>query len=924
MQRLPSGWPVRSLLLLLGLAVFTGPLVGPAAAQPGPTLTRLRTEYRENPLGIDAKQPRFSWELVSDARGVVQSAYEIRLATSEAALDKRPLWATGRVSSNASIHRAYAGPPLESRRRYCWQVRVWDGTGQASPWSPVAWFEMGLLRPADWSAQWIAPQSAGDASKPQPSPMLRTSFKLAGPVAGARAYVSSLGLYEMEINGRPVGDQVFTPGWTSYDTRVQYQTYDVTDLLAAGENAAGISLADGWYRGPLGWGDNYNIYGRQLAAIAQIEVTYRNGKKETIATGPSWKASTGPILMSGVYDGETYDARLEKTGWSRAGFAEVGWGGVVVVDKSKDALVAPAGPPVRRTLEVKPVKILRTPGGDTVFDMGQNMVGRVRLRVQGPAGTTVKLRHAEVLDAKGNFYTENLRKAAQAVTYTLRGGGVETYEPHFTFQGFRYVAVSGLPADPSLDQITGVVIHSDMPATGRFETSDPLLNRLQENIVWGQRGNFLDVPTDCPQRDERLGWTGDAQVFSRTAAFNADVAGFFTKWLGDVRADQKAGGSVPHVIPDVLTRGKTDGGGATGWADAAVIVPWTMYQVYGDARFLEDSFDSMKKWVGYMRQRAGDKLLWQGDEHFGDWLAYATTRSDYPGATTDKDLLATAHFAYSAGLVARAATILGRDADAREMSALRDRVKAAFVKEYVTPNGRLASNTQTAYVLALAFDLLPPELRAQAADRLAADVKSFGNHLTTGFLGTPYLCRTLSDTGHLDAAYALLLQKTYPSWLYPVTRGATTIWERWDGIRPDGSMQDAGMNSFNHYAYGAIGAWMYSVVAGIDLDPAEPGYKHVLIQPRPGGGLTKASASFRSVHGEVASAWSIDGGTFVLNVTVPANTHATIRLPHAKPGEVKEGGQAVAQAAGVRSVRADGDSVVIETGSGRYAFTCPR
>jgi alpha-L-rhamnosidase len=909
---------VRGLILLSALT--TG-VAGLAGAQP--SLTRLRTEYKENPLGIDTRLPRFSWEIESASRDVVQSAYEIRLAASEAALAKQPLWATGRVTSDASIQRVYAGPPLASRQRYFWQVRMWDGTGQMSAWSPVAWFEMGLLRTSDWVARWITPESAGDISKPQPSPMLRTAFRLAGPIASARAYVSGLGLYEMEINGRTVGDQVFTPGWTSYDTRVQYQTYDVTDLLTTGDNAAGIVLGDGWYRGPLAWGDNFNIYGNQLAAIVQIEVTYRNGRREVVASDTSWKASTGPILASGIYQGETYDARLEKPGWSRAGFSDAGWGRAVTVDKAKDALIAPAGPPVRRTQDVKPVKIIRTPSGDTVFDMGQNIVGRVRLRVTGAAGTTVMLRHAEVLDAEGNFYTANLRKAAQTVVYTLKGGGPEVYEPHFTFQGFRYVAVTGLPGEPSLDQLTGVVIHSDMPMTGRFETSDPIINRLQQNIVWGQRGNFLDVPTDCPQRDERLGWTGDAQVFSRTAAFNADVAGFFTKWLGDVRADQKAAGSLPHVIPDVLTRGKPEGGGATGWADAAVIVPWNVYLVYGDRRILEDSFDSMKKWVGYMRQRAGEKLLWQGDEHFGDWLAYATTRSDYPGATTDKDLLATAHFAYAAGLVQRAAMVLGRQDDARQMADLQARVKAAFLKEYVTPNGRLASNTQTAYVLALAFDLLPESLRAQAAGRLAADVESFGNHLTTGFLGTPYLCRTLSDTGHLDVAYALLLQKTYPSWLYPVTRGATTIWERWDGIRPDGSMQDAGMNSFNHYAYGAIGAWMYSVVAGLDLDPAEPGYKHVLIQPQPGGGLTKASASLRSMHGEIASSWTIDGGVFALDVTVPPNTHATIRLPRARPEQVKEGGQVLAEAPGIRSVRADGTSVVIEAGSGRYRFTCP-
>jgi len=914
--------PVLTLTLLVALLGAWPPA---SAAGTAPTLTRLRTEYKENPLGIDARQPRFSWELSSTERGVMQSAYEIRVALSEPLLAKRPIWTTGRVTSDSSIHHAYAGPALESRRRYFWQVRVWDGAGQASSWSAPAWFEMGLLAAADWSAKWISPEAQPDPAKPSPSPLLRSTFTISSQVASARAYVSSLGLYELEVNGRKVGDQLFTPGWTSFDTRLQYQTYDVTDLLTRGENAVGISLGDGWYKGTLAWDGNRNIWGDRLGAIAQIEVTYKNGRRQMMATGDAWKASTGPILRSGIYEGEIYDARLEKPGWTRPGYADTGWGRVIVLDtQRKDVLIAPAGPPVRKTLEVKPLKIIKTPHGETVFDMGQNMVGHVRLSVNGPAGTVVTLRHAEILDADGNFYTTNLRKAAQTVTYTLKGGGPEVYEPHFSFQGFRYVAVSGLPSEAALDQVTGVVVHSDTPFTGRFETSDPLINRLQQNIQWAQRGNFLDVPTDCPQRDERLGWTGDAQVFARTAAFNADVAGFFTKWLGDVAADQKPNGSLPHVIPDALSHGKPDGGaGATGWSDATVIVPWTMYLAYGDKQLLERQYDSMKKWVGFMRQQAGDAAVWRTGEHFGDWLAYATTRSDYPGATTDKDLLATAHFAYSAGLLQRMAAVLGRTDDARELAALQARIKEAFNKEFVTPNGRLASNTQTAYVLALAFELLPEPLRAQAAARLAADVKGFDMHLTTGFLGTPYLCRTLSDSGYLDVAYGLLTQKTYPSWLYPVTKGATTIWERWDGIKPDGSLQDPGMNSFNHYAYGAVGAWLYSVVAGLDLDPAEPAYKHILIQPRPGGGLTSASAVLQSMHGEIASAWTLENGALTLNVTVPANTHASVRIPGAKEAAVKEGGAAVGQAPGVRSVRADGDSVVVEVGSGKYSFTCP-
>ena len=466
---------------------------------------------------------------------------------------------------------------------------------------------------------------------------------------------------------------------------------------------------------------------------------------------------------------------------------------------------------------MRPVQLLKTPAGESVLDFGQNMVGWVRLKVRGPAGTTVTLRHAEVLDKEGNFYTANLRAAKQRVSYVLKGDGEEAYEPRFTFQGFRYVAVEGYPGEPTLDRLTGVVVHSDMPVTGHFETSSPMLNQLQRNIVWGQKGNFLDVPTDCPQRDERLGWTGDAQVFARTASFNMDVAGFFAKWLRDVAADQHENGSVPFVVPDVLSQGGQFSGGSAAWADAAVIVPWTMYLSYGDTRVLETQYPSMKAWVEYMRRQAGDGHLWTTGFHFGDWLAFATTRSDYPGATTGKDLIATAFFAHSTDLLQRTASVLGKNDEAADYLKLLARIKQAFVKEFVTASGRVGENTQTAYALALQFDLLPEDLRAEAARRLAAEVRSRG-HLTTGFVGTPYLCHVLGRYGHLDVAYDLLNRQEYPSWLYPVKQGATTIWERWDGLKPDGAFQDPGMNSFNHYAYGAIGEWMYRVVAGLEID----------------------------------------------------------------------------------------------------------
>ena len=549
--------------------------------------------------------------------------------------------------------------------------------------------------------------------------------------------------------------------------------------------------------------------------------------------------------------------------------------------------------------------------------MGQNMVGWVRLKVQGKKGDKITLKFAEVLTKEGNFYTDNLRSAKCTDMYILKGEGQEIYEPHFTFHGFRFVQIEGLTTQPSLDQITGVVIYSDMKPTGSFSCSDPLINQLQHNIQWGQKGNFLDVPTDCPQRDERLGWTGDAQVFSMTAAYNFDVAPFYTKWLGDVSADQLPSGRVPHVIPDVL---KGDGG-ATAWADASVVVPWTMYQVYGDKRILEVQYSSMKAWVEYMSGRAGEDFLWTGDPHFGDWLAFATNNSDYPGATTEKDLIATAYFSYSSGLLSKTAAIIGKTEDAKKYAQLSANIKKAFLNEFVTPSGRLVSHTQTAYSLALAFNLLPENLIPKAAAFLAADVKKFG-HLTTGFVGTPLLCKALSANGYDELAFMLLNRKEYPSWLYPVTQGATTIWERWDGQKPDGSFQDVGMNSFNHYAYGAIGEWLYHYVAGMDIDPENPGYKHILLAPHPGGGLTHANAEFLSLYGKVKSAWKMDGNDFVYEVTVPANTTATVTLPGAKSGQLTVNAQQLTASA-KENLKQSEKGISLSIGSGSYTFRYP-
>lgn len=835
-------------------------------------------EYHKNPVGIDVEKPRFSWQMLCDEQNAMQTAYEIRVAESVNNLHKKPrlIWASGKVESDKSVNVEYGGLALKSMQRAYWQVRVWDNKGKVTQWSKPAFWEMGILEPESWSALWITLKDEQKAKRSFPAHYYRYEFSTLKKIASAHVYVTSLGIYQLYINGKKVGDELFTPGWTSYKNRIQYQTYNVTSKLGK-KNAIGAIVGDGWYRGNIGFRGQRAYYGDKLALLVQLRINYADGTSELIKTNENWKATTGPILKSDIYNGELHDARLEMPGWATAGFSSKGWKKVAVLDHSKEILIAPQGVPVKAVEEIKPIQLITTPKGEMVFDLGQNMVGWVRLKVEGEKGDRISLKFAEVLDKEGNFYTANLRSAKCTDTYILKGDGKEIYEPKFTFHGFRYVMLEGSKKAPALDDITGVVICSDMKKTGDFSCSDKLINQLQSNIQWGQKGNFLDVPTDCPQRDERLGWTGDAQVFAPTAAFNFNVAAFYTKWMKDLTADQSPNGKVPHVIPDVLK----GSGGSTAWADAAIIVPWTTYLAYGDKRILEEQYSSMKAWVGFMQEKAGENHLWTGGDHFGDWLAFATQRSDYPGATTEKDLIATAYYSYSSGLLAKIAKIIGKETDAHKYAKLSVDIKKAFVNEFVTPSGRLVSHTQTAYCLALAFNLLPESLVPKAAAYLAGDVKKM-KHLTTGFVGTPLLCKTLSARGYEDLAFMLLNRKKYPSWLYPVTQGATTIWERWDGQKPNGTFQNPGMNSFNHYAYGAIGEWLYTYVSGIKIDENNPGYKHFVLAPHLGGGLTGARAELDSMYGKIKSAWKIEGGIFIYEIEIPANTTATVILPHSK------------------------------------------
>lgn len=881
-----------------------------------------RVENRTNPIGLDEEKPRFSWILdAGKRRNVKQSHYEIRVSTNEQNLEKGRslIWSSGRTKSDQSIWVPYQGPALHPSTRYFWQVRVWDDSGQVSLWSEPAYWQTGLLNPENWKAQWIG-LSYKEDSLHWPSPIFRKAFQTKQRVERATAYITAKGLYEGQINGKRIGDAYLTPGWTAYQHRIQYQAYDVTDLIKQGKNAVGVTLGSGWYRSYLGWETRREAYGKELALLFQLEIEYTDGTRELVVSNSSWKASTSSILDSEIYHGETVDARLEKTGWTLPDYNDRSWMSVGIKESGSVKIVATYNEPIKKQAQFVPKQIFTTPKGERIIDFGQNLVGWVEVKASGKTGSTISLLHAEVLDKDGNFYTDNLRSAKQRCSYILKGTGkVEVFEPHFTFQGFRYVKVVDFPGDFTAANFTGIALYSDMPPTGTFNCSHPLVNQLQHNIQWGQRGNFLDVPTDCPQRDERMGWTGDAQAFCRTATFNHDVHGFYTKWLKDIALDQRPDGSVPFVVPNVLGENAS---GSAGWADAATIVPWDVYLAYGDRQVLENQYPSMKAWVDYISKQSKNDL-WNTGFHFGDWLFYSVNDDrDGRSAITFKPLIQQCFWAHSTQLTLNAAKVLGKNEDVKQYELLLERIKTAFNKEYVTPNGGLVSPTQTAYTLALYFDMLPEELRKQAADRLVANVKNYG-HLTTGFLGTPYLCHVLTRFGHNELAFEIFLREKYPSWLYPVTMGATTIWERWDGVRTDSSFQEASMNSFNHYAYGAIGDWMYRTVAGIDTDMEQVGYKKILVKPHLGTGLSNASASLSTLYGTLSSSWQKEGGFATIKVEIPANTNADIYIPCVDKSKILEHGHLVETLDYAIGAPSDGYLPLKNLGSGVYEFTFP-
>lgn len=833
-----------------------------------PVVVGLRAEYGRTVVGV--RRPRLSWRTWTESTGWYQAAYEVEIDGQT----------TGWIDDDDSVFRAWPSNPLGARDVGVVRVRVRGADGIESDWSEPLHVEVGLLEDADWSARWITSPVASAPDEPSPGVRFRRRFELR-PRAGctldrARLHITSAGVHAAEMNGVTVGDQVMAPGWTSYPHRIAYDTHDVSTMLVDGWNVIGVTVADGWWSGFLGFDGRRNIYGERNGLLAQLELTWSDGTIERIVSDRSWRTSTGPIISTDIYRGEVHDARLRGDGWSTAEFDDAGWIDVDEFSPNVGRLVVPQGPPVRRTGTLDVVETSTSHSGATILDFGQNLVGRVRFTVDGPEGTEIVLRHAEVLEG-GELAVEPLRAATSTDRYILRGGGSETWEPDFTFHGFRYVEVSGWPTALDPNSFTGVVVSSDVERTGHFECSDPLLNRFHENVVWSMRGNFLSVPTDCPQRDERLGWTGDLQIFAATATFLGDVDGFLADWLTDLRVDQSPDGTVPSVIPEVPGL-MLPPSGAAAWGDAATIVPMESFDRYGDLALLERQFPSMRAWVDRVVDRAGPGRIWSKDFQFGDWLDPSAPNERPWQGRTDASIVATAYFARSARLVADAAAALGDHVCAADYSRLADEIRSAFRNEFLTPAGRLMSDTATAYALALAFDLVEVgDERDRCARNLRRIVRQNFHTITTGFVGTPLMLPSLTATGNIEDAYSLMLQTACPSWLYAVTMGATTIWERWDSLLPDGSVNGSGMTSFNHYAFGSAAQWLHEAVGGIAS--ADAGMRNLVIRPMPGGGLTSAMASYRSSYGEVRTEWLIEGSAISLAVTVPSNCTATVHIP---------------------------------------------
>lgn len=884
----------------------------------------LQCEYQTAPLGIDVEQPRFIWQVNDSRRGAGQRAYHILVATDREILDQNngDVWNSQKVESDRSALVPYQGADLKSGTRYFWKVRTWSKDGKASPFSEIAWFETGLLNDLDWQADWIASplsvlsdDDAETADVPR-SVYVRNEFEIEKEVKRARVYVTGLGSYVMYLNGGRIGDDILTPGWTDYPTKVQYQTYDITSKLHVGKNAAGAILGNAWWSGGLGWKGNEVYSEGPLQFLAQIQVDYNDGSSDIFVTNSDWKTHFSPILENTLYHGETYDARLEIDSWAEPGFDDTEWAEVILPESEPMKLVAQQGPAIQITDELTPVNISEPKPGIYVFDMGQNMVGWARLKVAGPLGTKIVMKFAENLHDDGTVAQENLRSARATDVYILKGESGEVWEPHFTYHGFRYVEVSGLPSAPTKQTLTGKVFHTSAPFIGSFACSKEIINKIHENILWSLRGNLMSVPTDCPQRDERLGWMGDAQIFAPTACYNLDMARFFSKWERDIIDSQNDSGYVFDVNPAIVVSGPAK----PGWGDAVVVIPWIVYQFYGDQRIIEENYDGMKAWVEYMNEKSSDYIYrwgtgdWGG---YGDWIAVVTSPA-HP--------IAAAYFYYSTSLLGKMAEIIGKAEDADHYNDLAKKIADAFNEKYFDKSKlHYESGTQTANLLPLAFGITSPLFQKEVAAKIAKDVLERDVHLSTGFLGTGYILPMLSNYGYHELAYKLAIQTTYPSWGYMVEQGATTIWELWnsDTAPPEK------MNSRNHFALGAIGDWFYGYLAGIKPVVEKPGFKLSVIAPKPAGDLQWAEGDIETDYGMLSSKWEKTETGLKMDIVVPANTTALVYVPTLGISNptVKEAGKTlllngdfVENSDGVSYSRLTADAVVFNVGAGTYSF----
>lgn len=841
------------------------------------SVSRFSAEYRTDTAFVADPRPRLSWVIATDSTDWQQSHAELRLTRGG---DTEPGTAESAVQEGSeSVLVEWPFGAIAAGEQVAVEVRVSGNDGGTTAWSTPLTLVGGYLE-GPWQAEAIGLPAVGGVESPLGQPgQLRHEFTVGPGLAKATLFATAHGVYQAEINGSEVDDQVLKPGWTAYADRLNHETTDVTALLKPGTNAIGVWLAGGWYTEKYGFhGFAKPFYGEQPAVKVELKLEYADGTRQTVSSSPDWRATTaGPIVSSGIYAGEAFDARRLEPGWSSPGFDDSHWLPASVDSRSWAEATPAVAPPVRRIEELRVREVLTTPSGATVLDFGQNLVGRLRIRVSGDAGHTITLRHAEVLE-EGELSIRPLRLAAATDTYTLSGAGAaeEEWEPRFTFHGFRYAQVDNWPGELDPAAITAVVIHNDMRRTGWFECSDPMLNRLHENALWGMRGNFLALPTDCPQRDERLGWTGDIQVFSPTASYLYDSLGFLSSWLQDLSIEQgRRNGVVPIIVPAVLGMLESP---VAAWGDAATVVPWVLYERFGDRGLLGRQYPSMCDWADALLRVRDSSGLWQGQMQLGDWLDPAAP-ADKPGAArTHGDIVASAYLFRSLDLTAKAAAVLGAEDDHGKYAALAEDVRGAFLSEYVTPSGRMVSDAQTAYSLALMFGISTEHVQRQAlGDRLAELARLGGYRIATGFVGTPLIADALTVTGHMDAAERLLAQTECPSWLYPVTQGATTIWERWDSILEDGSVNPGEMTSFNHYALGAIADWMHRTVAG--LAPAAPGYQKQRIAPRPLRSLQHASTAHETPYGLASAAWKRAGDRIFVEAVVPPGTTAVVSLP---------------------------------------------